>query len=115
MAEWLKAHAWKACLLERVTWVRIPLSPPVLNDLADPAISLQSVYGSGPALLRRLFACQSIGRERDPQHHRLRAEVEPPVRFVAIPDPFELEDTVFERSYFDFLELAVLPFAVNLR
>jgi hypothetical protein len=30
MAEWLKAHAWKACLLERVTWVRIPLSPPVL-------------------------------------------------------------------------------------
>ena len=28
MAEWLKAHAWKACLLERVTWVRIPLSPP---------------------------------------------------------------------------------------
>jgi len=20
MAEWLKAHAWKACLLERVTW-----------------------------------------------------------------------------------------------
>ena len=31
MAEWLKAHAWKACLLERVTWVRIPLSPPVFN------------------------------------------------------------------------------------
>jgi hypothetical protein len=31
MAEWLKAHAWKACLLERVTWVRIPLSPPVLK------------------------------------------------------------------------------------
>ena len=29
MAEWLKAHAWKACLLERVTWVRIPLSPPL--------------------------------------------------------------------------------------
>ena len=25
MAEWLKAHAWKACLLERVTWVRILL------------------------------------------------------------------------------------------
>ena len=30
MAEWLKAHAWKACLLEKVTWVRIPLSPPLL-------------------------------------------------------------------------------------
>jgi hypothetical protein len=28
VAEWLKAHAWKACLRETVTWVRIPLSPP---------------------------------------------------------------------------------------
>src|SRR5438132_135538 len=29
MAEWLKAHAWKACLGETLTWVRIPLSPPL--------------------------------------------------------------------------------------
>src|SRR6185436_16497532 len=29
MAEWLKAHAWKACIRETVSWVRIPLSPPV--------------------------------------------------------------------------------------
>src|ERR1039458_1107511 len=28
VAEWLKAHAWKACLRETVTWVRIPLPPP---------------------------------------------------------------------------------------
>src|SRR6185312_15451251 len=28
MAERLKAHAWKACLGETLTWVRIPLSPP---------------------------------------------------------------------------------------
>src|SRR5437016_11838464 len=28
MAEWLKAHAWKACIPLRVSWVRIPLSPP---------------------------------------------------------------------------------------
>src|SRR5208282_5341605 len=28
VSEWLKEHAWKACLLERVTWVRIPPSPP---------------------------------------------------------------------------------------
>lgn len=27
MAEWLKAHAWKACFLERGSRVRIPLSP----------------------------------------------------------------------------------------
>ena len=50
MAEWLKAHAWKACLGETLTWVRIPLSPPFLNDLAGPAISLQSLYGVGRAL-----------------------------------------------------------------
>ena len=31
MAEWLKAHAWKACLGETLTWVRIPLSPPDLT------------------------------------------------------------------------------------
>src|ERR1700687_2654802 len=35
MAEWLKAHAWKACLLERVTWVRIPLSPPYSLDCRE--------------------------------------------------------------------------------
>src|SRR5262249_11872039 len=29
-AEWLKAHAWKACLRETVTWVRIP--PPPLKS-----------------------------------------------------------------------------------
>lgn len=29
VAEWLKAHAWKVCLRETVTRVRIPLSPPV--------------------------------------------------------------------------------------
>jgi hypothetical protein len=28
MAEWLKAHAWKACMLERASRVRIPVSPP---------------------------------------------------------------------------------------
>lgn len=27
MAEWLKAHAWKACIHENVSWVRIPFSP----------------------------------------------------------------------------------------
>ena len=28
MAEWFKAHAWKACIGETLSWVRIPLSPP---------------------------------------------------------------------------------------
>ena len=30
MAEWLKAHAWKACIRESVSRVRIPISPPFL-------------------------------------------------------------------------------------
>src|SRR5215213_4786050 len=29
VAEWLKAHAWKACIRETVSWVRIPLPPPL--------------------------------------------------------------------------------------
>src|SRR5262245_56448376 len=28
VAEWLKAHAWNACIRESVSWVRIPPSPP---------------------------------------------------------------------------------------
>ena len=31
VAEWFKAHAWKACLGETLSWVRIPLSPPLNN------------------------------------------------------------------------------------
>ena len=31
MAEWFKAHAWKVCVLSKVPWVRIPLSPPFLK------------------------------------------------------------------------------------
>ena len=41
MAEWLKAHAWKACLLERVTWVRIPLSPPYFQQLTSDETPLK--------------------------------------------------------------------------
>ncbi len=29
MSEWLKEHAWKACVGETLPWVRIPLSPPI--------------------------------------------------------------------------------------
>ena len=30
VAEWLKAHAWKACKGFSLSWVRIPFSPPNL-------------------------------------------------------------------------------------
>src|SRR6185369_13765489 len=33
MAEWLKALAWKACIRETVSWVRIPLPPPGIKLL----------------------------------------------------------------------------------
>ena len=33
MAEWLKAHAWKACKQETVSGVRIPSSPHFLSNL----------------------------------------------------------------------------------
>ena len=31
MAEWFKAHAWKACKEETLSWVRIPFSPPLIK------------------------------------------------------------------------------------
>ena len=35
MAEWFKAHAWKACKGATLSRVRIPLSPPVPMVLAQ--------------------------------------------------------------------------------
>ena len=32
MAEWLKAHAWKVCVLLKVPRVRIPVSPPKFKN-----------------------------------------------------------------------------------
>ena len=38
MAEWLKAHAWKACIRETVSRVRIPLSPPCFEQVRESAV-----------------------------------------------------------------------------
>ena len=35
VAEWLKAHAWKVCIRETVSRVRIPLPPPVLVSISS--------------------------------------------------------------------------------
>ncbi len=43
MAEWLKAHAWKACIRETVSWVRIPLSPPVYPICASQVCGRRSI------------------------------------------------------------------------
>src|SRR5580700_8291910 len=62
MAEWLKAHAWKACLGETLTWVRIPLSPPVFI-LARPTKSgtaLEPAYLAGFMVCRRVVTSRCI-------------------------------------------------------
>jgi hypothetical protein len=42
MAEWLKAPAWKACILLKVSRVRIPFSPPIIfyRELAGIKIKI---------------------------------------------------------------------------
>ncbi len=55
MAEWLKAHAWKACIRETVSGVRIPLSPPGFSFAVStpeyyPRSSLRRFSGLGSAL-----------------------------------------------------------------
>jgi hypothetical protein len=43
MAEWLKALAWKACIRETVSWVRIPLPPPIqaMGDQVESALAVR--------------------------------------------------------------------------
>jgi hypothetical protein len=63
MSEWLKEHAWKACVGETLPWVRIPLSPPAFARLrrasARPALRagmsarLMTSEGCPANLLRR--------------------------------------------------------------
>ena len=68
MAEWLKAHAWKACVRETVPWVRIPLSPPELPNTQ----ALCEVFGS----IRRAFRVilQVTEKDRWDQVARARAK-----------------------------------------
>src|ERR1700681_4724915 len=47
VAEWLKAHAWKACIRETVSRVRIPLPPPYYM----PNQALKNYFPEHPRLL----------------------------------------------------------------
>ena len=55
MSEWLKEHAWKACVGETLPWVRIPLSPPskTLNKTFDfcPALGQVELAAGGVLFL----------------------------------------------------------------
>ncbi len=44
VAEWLKAHAWKVCIRETVSRVRIPLSPPLYKTVLRDAKALRLSY-----------------------------------------------------------------------
>ena len=59
MAEWLKAHAWKACVRETVPWVRIPLSPPYpCRTLSRPAAKiLRGQHFKASTLSRTVAPC----------------------------------------------------------
>src|SRR5262249_48988723 len=63
MAEWLKAHAWKACIRETVSWVRIPLPPPERSSLLFATVHKASIF---PVLFgdRRLYV--SVGVRYNP-------------------------------------------------
>ena len=76
MAEWLKAHAWKACVRETVPWVRIPLSPPSYlcpscngEWVAEPVLS-----GTATAFATRVIS--SYGCHAPQQACRVRLFVE---------------------------------------
>ena len=63
VAEWLKAHAWKACIRAIVSRVRIPFSPPTAMTHNGHLIPLnvdkidhnESIYAFFTAY--RLFGC----------------------------------------------------------
>ena len=64
MAEWLKAHAWKACLGETLTWVRIPLSPPRyvidIKQLKNDYFFLGAMILTFSTLSVRITPCSTI-------------------------------------------------------
>jgi hypothetical protein len=62
MSEWLKEHAWKACVGETLPRVRIPLSPPIkLFYGLDFAASPDPVSNMSPHLPRTPGASSSSG------------------------------------------------------
>src|SRR5579863_772159 len=66
MAEWLKAHAWKACLGETLTRVRIPLSPPFryqcsyAHRIANELAMDDSIRFAGQAGISSLYRYQDF-------------------------------------------------------
>ncbi len=70
MSEWLKEHAWKACVLERVPRVRIPLSPPVFHNAfvvmipSATRVGPRTVEPCEPRQVRKEAAAAGVGALR---------------------------------------------------
>mgnify|MGYP001249600895 CR=1 FL=1 len=54
MAEWLKAHAWKACKGETLSWVRIPFSPPYKFHKIIKIRFILNFYGIGFTISKKI-------------------------------------------------------------
>ena len=86
VAEWLKALAWKACIRETVSWVRIPPCPPHSLDAMDHStksiaeFATRLSYADLPAELvhdckRRIvdtIGCAIAAFDEEPVAHRAR-------------------------------------------
>src|SRR5215218_10098676 len=64
MSEWLKEHAWKACVGETLPWVRIPLSPPIpyINFCVPGIYKVRRAHTSSYSL--RADACRQARLSR---------------------------------------------------
>jgi hypothetical protein len=77
VAEWLKAHAWKACIRETVSRVRIPLSPPASWRMLPPAAKLSSNEGGlSPFLLTQSRTLADYEEGKAMSDDDLKAELE---------------------------------------
>ena len=63
MAEWLKALAWNACRLVRVSWVRIPLPPPPPHNHPAEHVGMQRHFVRCNVLFFGYFMVHSVGFE----------------------------------------------------
>src|SRR5262245_47508373 len=71
MSEWLKEHAWKACVGETLPWVRIPLSPPTFANARDArGFGWQAASGERNRRLSR--------RSRERSERLAKADSSPP-------------------------------------
>ena len=90
VAAWLKAHAWKVCLRETVTRVRIPLSPPFL------AIRTFSACGCAAETPRnRAVRARTSGLRR--RHTRLRAFSLRPYSLDLWTEPAPVRNSKFQK------------------